>query len=64
MRLKVLSIVHVGPPKNTKELEREVKALVKMRLSKDECPREIEFVCELSRTPDDNIMRKVLRERI
>ncbi|RLB10792.1 MAG: acetate--CoA ligase [Deltaproteobacteria bacterium] len=45
------------------ELAEEIKEFVKDKLSKHEYPREIEFIDELSKTPDGKIRRKVLRER-
>ena len=44
-------------------LAEEIKSLVKLKLSKHEYPREIEFVSELPKTPDGKIKRKILRER-
>ncbi len=46
----------------SEELKREVQEFVKMRLSKHEYPREIEFVNELPKTPDGKIKRQELRE--
>jgi acetyl-CoA synthetase len=55
----VLKEGHIG----SKELEEDLKAYVKTRLSKHEYPREIEFTKELPKTPDGKIKRKLLKER-
>jgi acetyl-CoA synthetase len=47
----------------SKELEEDIKAFVKTKLSKHEYPREIEFIRELPKTPDGKIKRKLLKER-
>ena len=47
----------------SKELEEEIKAFVRTKLSKHEYPREIEFIKELPKTPDGKIKRKHLKER-
>ena len=47
----------------SKDLEEDIKAYVKTRLSKHEYPREIEFITELPKTPDGKIKRKLLKER-
>ncbi|MFH1032026.1 MAG: AMP-binding protein [Chloroflexota bacterium] len=44
------------------ELKRELQDFIKMRLSRHEYPREIEFVDELPKTPDGKIKRQQLRE--
>ncbi len=47
----------------TEELKQEVQEFIKMRLSKHEYPKDIEFVNELPKTPDGKIKRRVLREQ-
>ncbi len=47
----------------SEDLEEEIKAFVKTRLSKHEYPREIDFIADLPKTPDGKIKRKLLKER-
>jgi acetyl-CoA synthetase len=47
----------------TETLAEEIKNFVRIKLSKHEYPREIEFTKELPKTPDGKIKRKLIRER-
>jgi acetyl-CoA synthetase len=48
---------------STERLQKEIQEFVKIKLSKHEYPREIEFLEEIPKTPDGKIKRKELRER-